>query len=74
MYGEIAAILTTVSFALSYVLVRKIEDEASPIFQNATFNSWIFNFLYDLFNFWHPSKDIHTSSKSYISTYCEYFI
>lgn len=35
MYGEIAAILTNVSFALSYVLARRIENEATPIFQNA---------------------------------------
>lgn len=35
MYGEIAAILTNVCFALSFVLARKIENEATPIFQNA---------------------------------------
>ncbi len=35
MYGEVVAILTTVSFALSFVLARKIEKEATPIFQNA---------------------------------------
>jgi drug/metabolite transporter (DMT)-like permease len=35
MYGEIMAILTNVTFALSFVLARKIEKEASPIFQNA---------------------------------------
>jgi DME family drug/metabolite transporter len=35
MYGEIFAILTTVSFALSFVLSRKIEKEATPIFQSA---------------------------------------
>ncbi|MFX1432128.1 MAG: DMT family transporter, partial [Promethearchaeota archaeon] len=35
MYGEIMAILTVVSFALSFVLARKIENEATPIFQNA---------------------------------------
>jgi DME family drug/metabolite transporter len=35
MYGEIFAILTNVSFALSFVLARKIEKEVTPIFQNA---------------------------------------
>ena len=35
MYGEIAAILTNVCFAVSFVLVRRIENEATPIFQNA---------------------------------------
>jgi len=35
MYGEIMGILTGISFALSFVLARKIEDEATPIFQNA---------------------------------------
>ncbi len=35
MYGEIMAILTGISFALSFVLARKIENEATPIFQNA---------------------------------------
>ncbi|MFX1391064.1 MAG: DMT family transporter [Promethearchaeota archaeon] len=34
MYGEIMALLTNISFALSFVLARKIEKEASPIFQN----------------------------------------
>jgi drug/metabolite transporter (DMT)-like permease len=34
MYGEIMAILTGISFALSFVLARKIENEASSIFQN----------------------------------------
>ena len=34
MYGEIMAVLTGVSFALSFVLARKIENEASSIFQN----------------------------------------
>ncbi|MFX1501074.1 MAG: DMT family transporter [Promethearchaeota archaeon] len=34
MYGEIAAILTNICFALSFVLARKIDDEATPIFQN----------------------------------------
>lgn len=35
MYGELMGILTGVSFALSFVLARKIENEATPIFQNA---------------------------------------
>ncbi len=35
MYGEITAILTNVCFALSLVLARKIQNEATPIFQNA---------------------------------------
>ncbi|MFX1365194.1 MAG: hypothetical protein ACFFCE_05395 [Promethearchaeota archaeon] len=35
MYGKIAAILTNICFALSFVLARKIDDEATPIFQNA---------------------------------------
>ncbi|MFX0144079.1 MAG: DMT family transporter [Candidatus Hodarchaeota archaeon] len=35
MYGETMAILTVVSFALSFVLARKIENEATPLFQNA---------------------------------------
>jgi len=34
MYGEIVGILTTISFALSFVLARRIQDEATPIFQN----------------------------------------
>jgi len=34
MYGELAAILTNICFALSFVLARKIENEATPIFQN----------------------------------------
>ncbi|MFW9828031.1 MAG: EamA family transporter [Candidatus Thorarchaeota archaeon] len=34
MYGEIMALLTNLSFALSFVLARKIEKEATPIFQN----------------------------------------
>ncbi|MFX0035159.1 MAG: DMT family transporter [Candidatus Hermodarchaeota archaeon] len=35
MYGEITGILTGIFFALSFVLARKIENEARPIFQNA---------------------------------------
>jgi len=35
MYGEITAILTVLSFAISYVLAKKIENDATPIFQNA---------------------------------------
>ncbi|MFW9818539.1 MAG: DMT family transporter [Candidatus Thorarchaeota archaeon] len=35
MYGETMAILTNVSFAISFVLARKIENDATPIFQNA---------------------------------------
>ena len=35
MYGEIMAILTNVSFAISFVLARRIQNEATPIFQNA---------------------------------------
>ncbi|NVM35740.1 MAG: DMT family transporter [Candidatus Lokiarchaeota archaeon] len=35
MYGEIAAILTNVCFAFSFILARRIENEATPIFQNA---------------------------------------
>ncbi|MFW9882728.1 MAG: DMT family transporter [Candidatus Thorarchaeota archaeon] len=35
MYGELMAILTGLSFALSFVLARKIEKEATPIFQTA---------------------------------------
>jgi DME family drug/metabolite transporter len=34
MYGEIMGIFTGISFALSFVLARKIENEATPIFQN----------------------------------------
>ena len=34
MYGELAAILTTLSFALSFVLARRIQEEATPIFQS----------------------------------------
>ena len=34
MYGEIMAILTGISFALSFVLARKIENDATAIFQN----------------------------------------
>ncbi|MFX0058343.1 MAG: DMT family transporter [Candidatus Hodarchaeota archaeon] len=34
MYGEIAGILTTISFALSFVLARRIQEEATPIFQS----------------------------------------
>ena len=34
MYGEIMAIFTNVFFALSFVLARRIENEATPIFQN----------------------------------------
>ena len=35
MYGEFAAIMVTLAFALSFVLVRKIEKDATPIFQSA---------------------------------------
>ncbi|KKK45621.1 MAG: EamA-like transporter family protein [Candidatus Lokiarchaeum sp. GC14_75] len=35
MYGEIAAILTVMSFALAFVLARRIENDFTPIFQNA---------------------------------------
>ena len=35
MYGELAAILVTLSFALSFVLARRIENEATPIFQSS---------------------------------------
>jgi len=35
MYGELMGIFTGISFALSFVLARKIENEATPIFQNA---------------------------------------
>ncbi|MFW9902278.1 MAG: DMT family transporter [Candidatus Thorarchaeota archaeon] len=34
MYGEIMAVLTGISFALSFVLARKIENDATAIFQN----------------------------------------
>lgn len=34
MYGEIAAIMVILSFALSFVLARRIEKEATPIFQS----------------------------------------
>jgi DME family drug/metabolite transporter len=34
MYGEIMAILTNISFAISFVLARRIENDATPIFQN----------------------------------------
>ncbi|MFX1570961.1 MAG: DMT family transporter [Promethearchaeota archaeon] len=34
MYGEIMAVFTGISFALSFVLARKIENEATAIFQN----------------------------------------
>ncbi|MFW9937756.1 MAG: DMT family transporter [Candidatus Thorarchaeota archaeon] len=34
MYGELAGILTSISFALSFVLARRIQEEATPIFQN----------------------------------------
>lgn len=34
MYGEFAAIIVTLSFAISFVLARKIQNEATPIFQN----------------------------------------
>ncbi|MDX1798780.1 MAG: DMT family transporter, partial [Candidatus Lokiarchaeia archaeon] len=33
MYGEIMAILTNVSFAISFVLARRIQNDATPIFQ-----------------------------------------
>jgi DME family drug/metabolite transporter len=35
MYGQIMAILTNISFAISFVLARRIENDATPIFQNA---------------------------------------
>ena len=35
MYGEIAGILTIMSFALTFVLARRIENDFTPIFQNA---------------------------------------
>jgi len=35
MYGEFAAIMVILSFALSFVLARKIEKEATPIFQSS---------------------------------------
>lgn len=35
MYGELMGLFTGISFALSFVLARKIENEATPIFQNA---------------------------------------
>ncbi|MHA2008029.1 MAG: DMT family transporter [Promethearchaeota archaeon] len=34
MYGEIMAILTVLSFAISFVLARRIEKHFTPIFQN----------------------------------------
>jgi drug/metabolite transporter (DMT)-like permease len=35
MYGEIMAILTVLSFALSFVLARRIDKHFTPIFQNS---------------------------------------